>query len=484
MKNHSLSRRDFLNLSLGATASALLVACQPRVPESAVEVEAPIEEDTETVEVEAEVEMEEPATAPPAEPVDLRFIHWWGEMLNEPCGLLEEKFNVTITQEPASEAYDEKLLTMFAGGVAPDLLVIAQDWGAPQFFTGDLLLPLDDVLETANVDPDLWAAPPTDQRFQGSILGMQLFLWQVQGAAVNLDLIEKEGFEVPHPWPFWGTEEFDNWSWDKFVDNLKACTKIGADGETEIYGSCRTLEWFDENYITGTYENGGQLLDSYDYRETECLVDSPEVCGVVQQLTDLVVTHKVAPPMGVEAGFPEGLFRSQKGVVFIFWMAYSGYGLEEDLGFRYRVIMLPHYGKGRRIMKAGNMVCVNKDSPNLDVAARIAVAMGTDAEFMEVWVPAMTFVPAYNPMPFVRAETDPAIQETLKIWLARYSAYSECRPCTEDVQIVEGHRGRGSFRAASTAIQHVLAGEKTVEQAMADAKVEIDATIAETPVPW
>ena len=139
-----------------------------------------------------------------------------------------------------------------------------------------------------------------------------MFLNFPLGFAVNLDLIEAEGFDVPHEWPFWGTEAFDNFSYEKLTENFEACTKRSDTGEIEIYGSAGT--WGSVNQQS-LFENGGDFFDSYEFDETECLLNSPEVVEAVAAYTDWVIKYEVAPDLGAAQAFKEGVWRAQKGVV-------------------------------------------------------------------------------------------------------------------------------------------------------------------------
>ena len=84
-----------------------------------------------------------PAAAPAAEeggdmmaeePVEIRLSHWWGEQHSKWLPIVEEKTNVTVTEEiyPWGE-YLTKVLTQVAGGVAPDIIQLDQSHNADFF---------------------------------------------------------------------------------------------------------------------------------------------------------------------------------------------------------------------------------------------------------------------------------------------------------------------------------------------------------------
>jgi ABC-type glycerol-3-phosphate transport system substrate-binding protein len=454
----NLSRRDFLKWSAIAGAGALVAACGPVAPGGGAEV-----------------------AAPAAETTQLRIGHWWGNNMTDSLPFLEEKFNVKITEETAGWGdYWDKLLTQVVGGVAPDMMLMAPQKSGP-FFVQGLLSPLDDALAVANLDESKWALDFENLRHKGQILGLPLYMHSAVGWVINVDLIEQEGFEVPHPWPFWGTPEFDNFSWDNFLANLQACTKTSADGEIEIYGSANGWSSFSPWMQLSIHENGGELFDAYDFDDTQTLINSPEAVQAIQTYTDLVVTHKVAPPVGAEAAFKEGIFRAQKGVANCSWISYNIWGRPEDIGFNWRAILLPHFGKGRRILKQADFMSANPQTSHLDLANEIVIAMVSDFDFTVDLFKRMLNIPLYDPQRNLAAITNEHELEFLKIQLARFEGFSECDYCTEEMGFITAHFGKKTAffgDTMNTKIQEVVLGQKTVQQALDEAKTLIDEELA------
>lgn len=456
--NDLKSRRQFLKLAGATTVSAAMVAA------GCVPTAAP-----------------QPAAEIVEEPVELRLSHWWGDALKDWMYILEEKHNAKITIESASWGeYFDKTLTQLVGGVAPDVIVMSPVKGA-HFFLRGVFLPLDDTLARRAIDNSKWAIPIDHLKWQGSILNIPFVPHQILGAAVNLDLIEKMGFEVPHPWPFWGTPEFDRFSYEHYLENLMACTKMTDSGETEVYGSTETYRGWITQMQIGTYENGGKIFDDPDnFTATEIFVNSSEVVEVVQRYVDQVLEHRVSPMPGAAEGIEGGLFRAQKAAVAPSWVAPGSWGGAPDVvGFNWRPIMFPNFRTGNRaVTKMADGLSANKGSPHADVAADVIVTMITDWDYMSIQAEAFASPPAYNTVAYMPLyEKEPFKKETVQCWLSRYEAFSECSYCTENLQFVAAHLGRqGPFvgDTLNAEIQAVIAGQKTVQQAMDDAKVAID----------
>ena len=414
----------------------------------------------------------------------LRLAHWWARLISPVIPLIEAKYNVKIVEESVGFGeYRDKLLTQFAGGAAPDLLMLDNSAVGP-FWTRGLLRPLDEALKTRKIEPDKWAIDLDDYAgYRGRIQGLPMFLGFPVGWAINTDLIERAALDIPHRWPFWGTPEFDDFSWEKLIENFAACTKRLSDGKVETYGDTTSWHGFSMAQQVGIFENGGELFDSYDFDEKVTRINSPEAIEVIQRTVDLVVSHRVAPPMGGEQAFKEGLWNAQKGVAKFSWFSYNIFGSPEERGFNWRWISMPHVGRGRRVLKTTNLVSVNPRSTSGDLALDVAVTLATDVDFTAALFPTWWNIPAYNPGAYLAAIKDPHKAEAMNVYLARYPAFSRCRRCGENNKLVPGHLGRSAGFVANTLttqIQGVLAGEKSVPRAMDLAKQLIDAELART----
>ena len=145
MTGKRLSRRDFLKLMAGAAAGGALVACTPQVVKETVVVEKPVEK------VVKETVVVQPTAAPAKEEITLTWA-WWGSVANLAAATpktrpFRQRFPHVVVQPvymPGSE-YGTKILTMFAGGTAPDVIMVEAE-SAPGWFSKGLAVQLDPLL--------------------------------------------------------------------------------------------------------------------------------------------------------------------------------------------------------------------------------------------------------------------------------------------------------------------------------------------------
>ena len=486
--NKGISRRDFLRASAAGAVGLLASACAPQVVEKTVEVEVEkIVKETVEVEVieevEKTVEVEKVVTAPPEEAVEIRLSHWVGNFITPIMPYIEDEFNVKIVEESTSYAdYLEKTVTQLVGGVAADFLFLEKGLPSP-LYTDGFIYPLDAVVDVADVDHSLWAVRyPEDLYFRGEIYALPAFVPFGVGYGVNLDLIEEEGFDVPHPWPFYGTPEFDRFSWDKLLENFKACTKRSADGEIEIWGDGTKYHSWWASFAVGLRENGGRMFDSDDADETHCLINSPEGYEAFKRYFDLITEHQVAPEMGAGEAFKEGLWRSKKCACSGTWY-FNKYGLgpPESVGFNFRYIWLPHFDKGiRTIVKAANLWGVNAASPHRDLCAEIVTWMVTDFDFANELFYMWGNLPSYNSAAHLGTVKDPWDAEAYEGMLARYEAFSDCEWCTEGMHFSpwQGKNPQFFETTFNAEYQAALSGQKTLQEALDEIVGKVDAELA------
>jgi multiple sugar transport system substrate-binding protein len=278
LEKKKLSRRDFLHISMGATASGLLTACGVKAT-SEKEEEVVIETGGEEVE------------APIAEPEELTVMFWDGPPL---IGIREEAldpFDEVNTQCKlnflgVSDGYNDKLLTMIAGGAPPDLFIIRID-ELPTYLKKDLLLDLKPFIERDNYDisqfPDLAIQTYT---YEGGIYGMPD---NVASMAIfyNVEMFDEEG--LVYPTAQW---DDDTWTIDAFMDTCEKLTKRDANGKVTQYAYYYNT-WGEMPWIWVRIF-GGQLVDN-PFEPTEITLTTPEAVEGLQFLQDLVYKYEYMP---------------------------------------------------------------------------------------------------------------------------------------------------------------------------------------------
>ena len=492
MSEHKVTRRRFLKGLAAVAGGTVLAACAPQVVKETVVVEKVVEKAVlQTVVVEKAVEQRVVETVvvtqerivekqAAVEPVELRMGHWVGNLITPIMPIIEDKYNVKMVEESTSYGeYQTKTLTQLVGGVAPDLLYME---GMPSpWYTDGFCLPLDAALASSDVDHSKWAVRyPEDLYFRGKVYGMPMFTAFGVGYGINLGLIEEQGFDVPHPWPFFGTDEFDRFSWDDLAENFEACTRRSSDGEIEIWGDGSGYHSWGMWSQLAVYENGGMIFNSEDADETECLINSDENYEAIKRYFDTV--GDVSPEMGASQAYPEGLWRSKVCVSQLSWYGcINCWRHRDDLGFDYDTIWMPHFDKQRTIMTAANVVGANASSDHAHLTSDICVFMSSDFDFQNALFKVWLNLPPHDLHRHLETVEDEWSLSHMKGSLARYEAFSECDWCTEGFEMRPWHLGKNPnyFRQTFTSeYQSALAGEKTLREALDTVKSMADAELA------
>ena len=452
------SRRDFLRLSVVGAVGAIAVACAP----GAVQ---PVEESA--------------AEAMPAseEATEIRLSHWWGDQHKKWLPIVEEKSGTIFKEEiyPFGE-YVTKVLTQVAGGLAPDIIQLGGPM-YPDFFPRGIFVPFNDVLAASDIDMSKWYADPVvEHGYKGDIMGLSLFTQQAMMAYVNLDLVRNAGYPE-EDLPLWGNSNFDQWNWSDFVDFMKAVTIRNSDGTIEQYGYQAAETGVNAyGYQFATYDTW--FIDDTEYEETECLLDTPEALAAVHDYVDLTTVHGVAPTLEAQQGIEAGLFRAGLAVASVTWsnQSYLAAQLPFELGFMH----LPWVERRVHGVNA-NLWCINKESAVIPKAQEASIVQTTDYEVGQALVDLAATLSAYDPAYYLSSLPEGDLGTIVQVMLARLKGMSACDYCTEDVNIFKrasfGRVGRfmqDKFRAG---VELAFIGQKTVEEAMQEAKASIDKEI-------
>ena len=535
--SNQFSRRSFL-AGLGAAAALpILAACEPQIVEvervQIVEKEVPIErvvtqvireqvERVITVEVEKAIEVERVVTVevekaievvrkeiveiekevivekfvtamPKADPRgELVATHWWGDTFSNQTntfGLYEHKHGVTMKDQPAPwGGYLDKLLTQFAGGVAPDVMLVDVYWNG-FFFTKELLAPLDDVIKAHNADPEKWTVDPRRENgYKGQIMAISVFFRNPLVININKTLAEEVGMDLPE----WGSDlstsdaKFDTWNWDNLVEFATAGTKRMNDGTVESYGIGTTFNSFYTLTMGRVTDYGGALFDDpWSYEENECTVNSPEVVQAVQDHVDMVLTHKVAPSIEASKAIEGGMYRAGKAASVVAWA--GGHNLH-SMKFPQGVIHMP-WDRKRAVSLGGNHWAANRASKNRDLAEEFVAKSALDTDMMRE-ITFVASVPSYDARFHMDALTyreqgaeRERFLEQAEVWASRCQApgVSHSPQSLENIEVFPDWRGGKApiktVEFLNTAVQSVLIGENTVQAAMDDAKKKIDAEL-------
>lgn len=273
MNKAIVSRRQFLTLS-GATGGAvLLAACAP--------VGAP------------SGGMDEGAADAGGGAEEMITISWswWGS--EEQLERQEAKLGAFKEANPSVDVesvfvgwreYPTKILTMYAGGTAPDAIECDAYW-APDWFSRRMAVHLDPLLDA---DPDASRDDYVehflpDMTVDGNLYGLPTdagpMIWQY-----NTDVIGESG--MPTPLEYY---EQGEWNWDSFVELGNAVT----DKEANIYFHTSFYSW--AYWMPMAWTFGGSMFNE---DVTQCTVDSEAFITALQYTLELKDVHEIMPAPG------------------------------------------------------------------------------------------------------------------------------------------------------------------------------------------
>jgi multiple sugar transport system substrate-binding protein len=299
-----MSRRQFLNLSAGLSAGALLAAC-------AGPVGAP------------------PGPAAPAgeQPTTQISVFYFaeGEGDVQSHAFMEEHPEVSIELIPGG-AEPAKLDGMIAAGTPPDIFAYAEVDFISHLDAGNLLnlQPLVDVdteFDLADYFPDVVAtsqSPAGDLYGLGPDFGAQLLYY-------NKTLFDGAGLSYPD----------ETWTWQKMHEAAQQLTT--GEGAAKQYGALPHNWWAVQFPLV--WQNGG---DVFSADGAQCLMDAPEAVEALGYMLSYVRQELAPSPqqisgMGMESG---QLFGAGRAGMFPggHW-EYGGFG--EAAGFEWDVTSVP-----------------------------------------------------------------------------------------------------------------------------------------------
>jgi len=198
---------------------------------------------------------------------------------------------VTFTIEEAGPDPVQKLLTDFAGGASPDVIM---GWELTYPGLGDRGVFADlnpyiqaDADYSAKVIPDI--VPDLLAMFNWK--GQQLVLPEQYAGVVlyyNKDLFDEAG--IPYPPADW---KDTSWNYDKFLEVAKALTKTDASGQTSQFGFVDAW-WPPLSATVWAFSNGGNWFDRA-FQPTKSTIADPKLSAGVQFYADLANVHHVMP---------------------------------------------------------------------------------------------------------------------------------------------------------------------------------------------
>ena len=322
--NVNWHRFSLVGTVVALMAAACAPAATPQVIENTVEVPVPV---TQIVEVPVEVTAAPAPTAAP-EPVTLTYFTFSAapdhlEHLDSMIKAFEATHpNITIQVETAPfDQYFTKLQTLIAGGTAPDIFELNYENFVSYASKGVLLDLSSQSAKDSSFKADVYY-PRAYDAF--NLNGMQLGLPASFSTVVlyyNQDLFDKAGLSYPTA----------DWTW---TDAVAAAQKLN-DPANGVYGLYSPTQFWE------FYKKAAQNeCNFFNADKTEVTVNAPECVAALQTMIDFVQKDKVMPSDADMGGVSDGdLFKSGKIAMDVtgIWM-YSAF---KDAAFKWDIAVEP-----------------------------------------------------------------------------------------------------------------------------------------------
>lgn len=281
---------------------------------------------------------------------------------------------IEITYIPSD--YVQKMNVSFAGGTAPDIVVLAED--VHSFSSRGLLLPLDEYVEESGIDVAARVGQTAKDiySYDGHLYGIA----DRGGSMVlfyNKDMFDEAGLDYPT----------SDWTWDDMLEAAKALT--GGEGEEETWGFGSETWW--PYWMTWVYQAGGRVTDEAG----NLTLNSPESIEGLTFLQELTTVHDVTPTREEYANIGSGATGSTVFAQGRIGMVPNGlwfFSSLQDVDFNYDVVEL--FGGEQKVTAPfGSAMTISATCEHPDIAFDVINFM-TDVEAQQIIVKNLEDAPA------------------------------------------------------------------------------------------
>lgn len=265
------------------------------------------------------------------ETTTIRLAFWGGQEdvdINTEAAKLFEKKNlgIKIIIEYIPKDYDTKLMTMIAGGNAPDVIQMAESLAV--YAQKGSVIPLENFIKKDNLDTSIYF-PSVLAAFKVS--GIQYGMphrWGPMILYYNKNLFDQAGVEYPK-----------DWTWDEF---LEASKKLATGkGRNKIFAYANVSAGWWPWYMYPIMQFGSPILND---DRTSPAFNREKAAAALKFLYDLMYKYEVAPTPNQMASFdnlgPDQLFEMGRVA-----MNATGYwaveGLRKIKGLNWDVAWMP-----------------------------------------------------------------------------------------------------------------------------------------------
>ncbi len=464
MLRRSVTRRQVLKWASVAATSGVLLGCgSPVTPAPAEQGPTPV----------AATSVPQPAEPTPVAGKVTVVWSFWGT--SDPAFIesqrklaapfMEAHPDITVDPVPTSQDYDTKVLTMLAGGSPLDALKVNSEVLSSYVAQGTLR-PLDEFLNKDTFKLDSFY--PHTMRNNCQIIGGKLYgLPNGESAHVvyfNAKMFKDAGLPDPRDLQAEG-----KWTQEVFLEAAKTLTK--GEGANKVFGTSVHLD-DSSSVLQWMHTNGGRYFDS---EFTECTINKPEAVEAIQRLADLIKA-KIAPSaQDTEAiGDDSSALAAQRLAMEPDWGIWETVTLKNIKDFEWDAVAFP---KG----SVDANTAYNPHGYTVPVASKVPDAAWefnkfiTGPEVEKSFIVAGSFECKHPANEQFFLENAPVKNAKLFIdWIKEGHVFTPpYNPRFPEMR-----------QLVASSLELVVSGEKTVQEALDAAKVEMDKLLKEVREKW
>lgn len=314
------------------------------------------------------------------EKVQIRLGTWAAEAeASELQGVIDkvnaEAEDFEIISEPQPADYYTKLQTTIAGGTAPDLFWLSQEFVA-RYASLEAIADISEALDASDAPAadldDYFPAVLRTSMYEEKVYGLP---WIAQPVMLyyNPAILEAAGVEAP-------TDDLD---WEGFKT---ACETI-TDAENEVWGTSFN-SWPPIHMFM--WQGGGETINE---DLTECPIDTPEAIAGADFYASIIYKENYAVPEATigEQGFGEMM---KAGKIGFFYggatddldTAYK----KDDANAEIKMARVPKGPNGRQTFAWTASTVVNAKSENIDAATKALIALSEGVHHWKIVAPRMS----------------------------------------------------------------------------------------------
>lgn len=362
-----------------------------------------------------------------------------------------------IQVEPIAVAYADyhtKLLTMIAGGLAPDVMRIDSYYFA-DFMDAGALMPIDTYIQRDKINLEqYYEVGLPDSMYQGKMYGLP---WGTAPLyfAYNVKMFEDAGVELPKV----------GWTWDDFVEAARSIAGGTGIERKYAFGAPFTVIVYILPFI---WSAGGDLFNE---TRTEFTLDAPQVLARLNELGKLMQEGVFANPFELPSEEAVTRLFSQNLIAMRQAAAIEVLSMQQIEGLRFDVT---HWPTGKDIPQT---TVVKSNTVGISVSTKHPEEAWTFLKFLRAPGGPGDYL-------YARAKRIPPTSKIPELWDLYIDPTKPPQSIKEVTELISTKYGRtlplrkGWLEIEGVlipALQKVWSGQATAEEAIASVRAEIEA---------